>query len=242
MKRVRDCCKNQSKKKYRTYETHKLGINKIAWPTKIVEGAIYVDEVGRGAWMGPLTLGACYLLPGFNSSGVHDSKLLKEHERLALYNRLQKDPNLIWHVEDVSNTEIDEVKMGKAWHIGVQRCVTKLIEKLALQKITPTYVVIDGTNANSDISLPIICEAQADSKYIGVAVASNLAKVHRDTYLVARSSEFPEFRDIMVQGKGYAWKSPIHADLIKNGIFTELHRKSFDPLRTALIPKVIMPK
>ena len=43
-----------------------------------------IDEVGRGAWAGPLSVGAAILPRDTRVNGVRDSKLLTERERGAL--------------------------------------------------------------------------------------------------------------------------------------------------------------
>ena len=45
------------------------------------EVVVGVDEVGRGAWAGPLMVGAAVLPRGRRVNGVRDSKMLTEFER-----------------------------------------------------------------------------------------------------------------------------------------------------------------
>ena len=49
-----------------------------------------LDEVGKGAWAGPLTIVA--LVPNRNCriNGVRDSKMLKEAEREKLFDRIDQ--------------------------------------------------------------------------------------------------------------------------------------------------------
>lgn len=218
------------RRKFRNAITNPLGLNSIAWPSERVEDAIYVDEVGRGCWMGPMCIGAVFLLPGFDASGAHDSKLLKEHEREALYEKWSVDPNLVWHVDFIPNTEIDDFFIVNSWMRGVKRAVDAVSAKLSKPA---SIVVIDG-DMDLKIDLPTKCEPKADSKYVGVAVASIMAKVVRDRYMVEKAKDYPEeFQAIMTQGKGYAWL-PIHRQLVESGKYTDLHRKSFRPLKDFL--------
>ena len=66
-------------------------------PTLEVERALWVagagvvvgmDEVGRGAWAGPLTVGAAVLPSDRRVYKVRDSKMLTEDEREALFGRV----------------------------------------------------------------------------------------------------------------------------------------------------------
>ncbi|MDQ3107431.1 MAG: ribonuclease HII, partial [Actinomycetota bacterium] len=47
-----------------------------------------MDEVGRGAWAGPLTVGAAVLPQDRRVNKVRDSKMLTELERERLFDRV----------------------------------------------------------------------------------------------------------------------------------------------------------
>ena len=47
-----------------------------------------VDEVGRGAWAGPITVGAAVVPRDKRVYKVRDSKMLTEEEREALFDRV----------------------------------------------------------------------------------------------------------------------------------------------------------
>ena len=64
-----------------------LSVERSLW----VEGhgvVVGMDEVGKGAWAGPLTV--CAVMPDRTRRimGVRDSKMLNEAEREALYDRV----------------------------------------------------------------------------------------------------------------------------------------------------------
>ena len=52
------------------------------------EVVVGIDEVGRGAWAGPLTLGAAVLPRDKRVYKVRDSKQLTDREREALFDRI----------------------------------------------------------------------------------------------------------------------------------------------------------
>lgn len=227
----------RDRKKYRDVDTSPDGIQNTPWPTRYVANAVCVDEVGRGALMGPMCIGACYIHEGFDPRGVHDSKLLKEHEREAIYERVKNDPKVTWHVEFVWQGEIDEYHLGEAWHRGIQRAV----HTIRTQVPNVETLVMDGNNAPR-VDLPCVCEPKADSTFVGVALAAVMAKVTRDRYMVEHSNDFgPDFKEIMASGKGYA-HSKRHLELIRSGKATPMHRKSFGTYRISLIRKVNLPK
>ncbi len=244
-----------SKKKFRTIETHPNGISNCAWPKTIVPNSICLDEVGCGAWCGDLVICAVYLKPEFDVKGIHDSKKLKEHEREKISRELQNDPNIVYHVEHISNEELDSLGgLGIAWKIGCQRATNHLLEKLQILNIQPNSIIVDG-NKCFEHYLPIRCVEKADSIYTAIAAASILAKVQRDSQMIAFSEKFKivsispqsqtdeqeareQFKIILKSGKGYR-HSNIHDNLIAKGIYTDLHRKTYNPLKSKLIPKVV---
>lgn len=225
---------NVTNKKIRSSLTNPLGLNKKPWPILMPENTICVDECGCGAFSGPLSVCAVYLKPEFSLNGLHDSKLLQEHEREVNYELLTKDPNIYFYVEHMTNIELDEVGgLGKAWQMACTRAVEKLTNILRANNIEPLQVILDGNKKMQTCEFPVTCVVQADSKYIGVAAASILAKVERDRYMVSIAPNYPIFEEIFKKGKGY-WYNQKHSDLIDQGIFTDLHRKTYKPLKTYL--------
>ena len=234
--------KKKSRKKFRSHLTNPLGIrhNKkyYPWPendVKLNQCTIWIDEAGRGSFAGPLHVGACILLPDFIGQGFHDSKLLKVHEREKLYDKLMKQENqtLLYHIASVSNDQIDSMNIQGAWEFGIRECIDALKDKAEQRNMQITDVVLDGNRVVENTSVPVTAVEQADSKFVGVAAASVLAKVSRDRYMRSIASEYPEFKDIFAKGYGYSWK-PCHAELIRAGKYTNLHRISYNPLKAML--------
>ena len=64
-----------------------LRIEKELW-SEGREVVVGVDEVGRGAWAGPLTVGAVVLPADRRVYGVRDSKQLTEARREQLFDRV----------------------------------------------------------------------------------------------------------------------------------------------------------
>lgn len=67
-----------------------------------------VDEVGKGAWAGPLTVGAVVVPKGRRIYKVRDSKLLTESERESMFDRIA-DWADAWAIGHASPTECDEL-------------------------------------------------------------------------------------------------------------------------------------
>ena len=206
---------------------------------------IWIDEAGMGCWAGPLHVGGTVILPGFNLQGLHDSKLLKEHERTLAYDTLINDPHIIWHVESVPNTIIDEMSLGQAWRYAIRKVITALKRKVeeSHPEISLEKVVLDGNKTVLDTDVPVTPITKADRLYSGVSAASILAKVSRDRYMCKVAPQYPEYCEIFEKGHGY-YHSAKHDELIRAGKYTDLHRKSYNPLKSLLSNgvKVVRPK
>lgn len=58
------------------------------WWERGAECVVGIDEVGRGSWAGPLTVGVAVLPADRRINGVRDSKMLSEARREALFDRV----------------------------------------------------------------------------------------------------------------------------------------------------------
>src|SRR5262245_61809960 len=95
-----------------------------------------IDEVGRGAWAGPLVVGAV-LLGGEKIQGLTDSKLLTKKQRVLLNLEIRQKAQAIG-IGWVSAKRIDQIGLSPA---------LKLAAKMALAHIRHDYseIIIDGT-------------------------------------------------------------------------------------------------
>ena len=100
------------------------------------EVVVGIDEVGRGAWAGPLSVGAAILPRDTRVNGVRDSKLLSEREREALFDRLAEWCTA-WSVGSVSHEECDHLGMSAAQKLAARRAIEGL-------GVEPDVAVTDG--------------------------------------------------------------------------------------------------
>ena len=84
-----------------------------------------IDEVGRGSWAGPLTIGAAVLPQDKRVNKVRDSKALTEAEREALFDRIG-DWCVAWSVGHASEEECDELGMSEAQRLAARRALDDL--------------------------------------------------------------------------------------------------------------------
>ncbi|WP_310162070.1 ribonuclease HII [Arthrobacter sp. BE255] len=195
-----------------------------------------VDEVGRGALAGPVSVGIAVvdLLTQKPLTGVRDSKLLSpaERERLEPLVRKWSVASAVGHA---SAAEIDALGIIAALRLAGTRAWTDVLAA----GITPDIVLLDGSHnwlsPEGQLSLfddapsgpgcdaPVHTRVKADMQCLSVAAASVIAKVERDQQMRELHAEFPDFGwDI---NKGYA--TSLHRDVLRAAGPTPYHRVSW---------------
>jgi ribonuclease HII len=193
-----------------------------------------IDEVGRGALAGPLTVGAVVVL---NDSpppkGLNDSKLLSPARRSSLVEPL-REWAAAWSLGSVSALEVD------AWGLRLALAVaaTRALDALT---ISPTHALIDGplnllcgplvldlaggaAPALTYASLPHTTIVKGDQRSAAIAAAAVLAKVHRDEVMVALHEQYREYE--WASNKGYG--APDHLEAIRRRGPCVQHRQSWN--------------
>lgn len=181
-----------------------------------------LDEVGRGAWAGPLTVGVAVLDLAVVPPGLRDSKLLTPERRSEL------DRQVRGHAEvatgEVAHDELDEVGLATALRIAAQRAVEALARR-------PDVVLIDGTvDLLAGLGYRTEVLVGGDDRSASIAAASIVAKVQRDAWMVAQAPRHPPYG--FDRNKGYATEQHLRA-LAERGP-CELHRRSWRPIQALL--------
>ena len=180
---------------------------------------IGIDEVGRGAWAGPLVVGAVVLEREI--AGLKDSKLLSRLARVRIAKEIYDEAVYIalgW----ASASEIDDM--------GLTQSTTLACERALLNAPKNIPIIIDGKynylpNLTNSATL-----VNGDKLIPGISAASIVAKVGRDKYMYEQASIYPGYGfDTNV---GYGTK--LHLDSIQQQGLTPLHRLSYKPIRNVL--------
>ncbi|HEX7168487.1 MAG TPA: ribonuclease HII [Acidimicrobiales bacterium] len=173
-----------------------------------------VDEVGRGAWAGPITVGAAVIPPDRRVYKVRESKMLTEDEREAMFDRLAGWCRA-WAVGHASQEECDNLGMSAAQKLAAKRAIDGL-------GVTPAAVLIDGNwdFVGLGTSRRIV---KGDARCLSIATASILAKVSRDRIMRAEAEHFPGY-DFELN-KGYP--CPRHKAALKAWGPTSIHRRAW---------------
>lgn len=169
-----------------------------------------VDEVGRGALCGPVTVSMVLITEATRSApqGVRDSKLLTSEARRRLAPRIRRwAPS--YGVGHASPGEIDQFGIIAALRLAGHRALAQL-------SVMPDSVLLDGNHDYLsppepallgpppviDRVPPVVTMIKADLRCAAVAAASILAKTARDDLMVALAADHPQYG--WADNKGYA--------------------------------------
>ncbi|MCH4180045.1 MAG: ribonuclease HII [Atopobiaceae bacterium] len=172
-----------------------------------------VDEVGRGAVAGPLTVGAVVLPDDPIIWGINDSKQLTPQMRERLAVRISEVAIAIG-ICHVPPETIDAVGMSAALRYAMSHAIDDT-------GVEPDCVLIDGNPVHAHpLERTLV---KGDARIACIACASIVAKVTRDELMVSYDDVYPGYH--LAESKGYA--SPEHIAAIRAHGLTDIHRASF---------------
>ena len=194
-----------------------------------------MDEVGRGALAGPVSVGVVVIDDLCRSApvGVKDSKLLSHQMRERMVPRIQRWATA-YAVGHASPGEIDRHGIMVALRLAGTRA-------LAALPVIPDLVILDGNHDwltdpervgllgfledRGDLvpCIPVRTRVKADLFCSSVAAASVLAKVERDAMMVALAVEVPDYAWQL--NKGYS--APEHFAALQTHGPSVHHRRSW---------------
>ena len=185
-----------------------------------------VDEVGRGPLVGDVVTAAVILDPDNPIEGLRDSKKLSEKKRALLSEEI-KEKATAWSIGRASPEEIDTLNILHATMLAMQRAVQGL-------PVTPDYVLVDGNRTPTFTSeqggIDSLAVVKGDDRVTEISAASIIAKVARDTEMIALDKLHPEYG--FAKHKGYPTK--LHLEkIIEHGVLA-CYRQSFKPVARVL--------
>jgi ribonuclease HII len=186
-----------------------------------------LDEVGRGAWAGPVSVGAAVVAPDVTVSSMppwlRDSKQLSETRRESIFDSIGQwcaD----WSVGHASAQECDRWGMRVALRLASLRALGGL-------RLVPEAVVVDGPidllhqpgATHQEFGGYVRPVIGGDARCASVAAASVLAKVVRDRRMRGESEHFPPYA--FDRNKGYP--SALHQTALRGYGLSSIHRRSW---------------
>ncbi|WP_369371895.1 ribonuclease HII [Promicromonospora sp. Populi] len=213
----------------------------LASGARLVAG---MDEVGRGALAGPVSVGVVVVDAATRTGpkGVADSKLLTPAAREAIAPAVRRWA-VAWGVGHAGPAEIDEHGIIAALRMAGRRALAQVrlvcgdVDVVVLDGkhnwlSTPSldlFAAADATPAEMGPEPAVRTLIKADMTCTSVAAASVLAKVERDGILVELAQRHPEYA--WDQNKGYSAKA--HMDALGLHGPTPQHRRSWNLPGTA---------
>jgi ribonuclease HII len=188
-----------------------------------------IDEVGRGAFAGPVVAGIVIFSKDILTRKdpplyeINDSKLLhpKKRKELAIY---IKNIALFSEICAVPVSIINKIGVGKASYLAFRRLLSAAQARLETNTL---YALVDGFHipyvrgVNKKSQKPIV---KGDRLSVSIAAASIIAKVYRDNLMNEYHHQYKIYN--FIRNKGYGTK--FHRDVIKVNGLCKLHRTSFD--------------
>lgn len=188
-----------------------------------------LDEVGRGAWAGPVSVGVAVLATGCRArtmpAWLRDSKALAEDRREQVFGEVAA-----WcadgAVGHASADECDRLGMTAALRRAAYRALASL-------ELVPDAIVLDGpfdylrpppgTAPPPGLPARVLPVVDGDARCAAVAAASILAKVVRDRLMRADAEHYPAY--CFERNKGYP--SPAHKFALRGYGLSAIHRRSW---------------
>ena len=180
-----------------------------------------VDEAGRGPLAGPVFAAAVILDAARPIAGLKDSKLLSESKRKLLAEAILKRAYAC-SVAQATVEEIDRLNILQATLIAMRRAVEGL-------GMVPDEAWVDG-NRCPELPCPARAIVRGDRLHAVISAASILAKTARDAEMRRLHRRYPQY--CLDRHKGYP--TPEHLALLERFGPSEIHRRSFAPVRRAL--------
>jgi ribonuclease HII len=182
---------------------------------------IGIDEVGYGAWAGPLVVGGAVVFKDWDHGHCRDSKAFNKHD------------DRFYSLKQFRSELVDGVVMGMEApdvdQLGVTPALGELTKEVALwllQRHPSAVVVQDG---DVPWSIPgrdntnMFWTPGADAVVPAVSAASMLAKTLRDQDMIHYAQVFPEYG--FHRHKGYHSQKHVDALIISGP--SPIHRFSF---------------
>lgn len=184
-----------------------------------------VDEVGRGAWAGPVVAAAVILPLSMQLNGLTDSKKMSAKKRAYFYELLLEHAGIDIGIGWASVIEVDQYNVLQATFMAMQRAVYQIHKQHTVH-----HALIDGHIMCPALPCSATSIVRGDEKSLSIAAASVIAKVVRDHYMHMLSTLYPY----------YGWQSNVgygvrvhKAGLEKFGV-SPYHRYTFKPVQAVL--------
>jgi ribonuclease HII len=220
---------------------HKQTINYIKMLSFDGDFCACIDESGRGTLIGGVCA-AAVIMPSVYAdddkliTSINDSKKVSKKKRIILAEYIKRIA-IAWSVGFATTEEVDKHNILQANYIAMHRALDDVFTRVKF-----TMIKVDGNAFKPYIPkgeeynewIPFECIIGGDGISLGIAAASILAKVARDSHVDDICMEDPDLdrKYGLLSNKGYGTKKHM-AGLLEFGA-SKYHRKSFAPVARLL--------
>ncbi len=194
---------------------------------------IGIDEAGRGALAGPVVVAAVLIPPRFYPKAsylprLRDSKKLSPIQRSTWFQYIKQHPNISYATARVYQRKIEAKNIRRAADIASTQSLIRLL-KLAAFTPEECFVYLDGGLSILDepllaeLGLRIKTVIRGDEKLVAIKLASIVAKVTRDNYMLKLHKRYPNYALNLHKGYGTA----LHQRRIKRLGPARIHRLTY---------------
>ncbi len=174
-----------------------------------------IAEEGSLSLAGPLVIAACIIPQNFLAKEIVDVKDLTPKQTRDLYFKIVSHPGIVYAIEVIEPSEINEINIFKASLLGMQQALESLSKK-------PDFILVNGPLSpfSSKNSETIV---DGPNLSLSIACALILAKKTRDSIMEGHDEEWPEYH--FTQNKGYP--TPEHLKNLKQLGPSPIHHKTY---------------
>jgi ribonuclease HII len=200
---------------------------------------ICIDEAGRGCLFGRVYI-ACVVLPkdisSFSGENIKDSKKFSSKKKINQVAEQIRQQALAWNIAYIDADVIDQINILRAVMRGMHDCIRAVLISKGFH-IQDCCAIIDGNyftpfrqydeNTASIIEMRHVTVEKGDSKYMGIAAASILAKTARDAYILELCEQYPDLATRYGLNTNMGYGTAVHLAGIRQYGISEWHRRTF---------------
>ena len=192
---------------------------------------IGIDEAGRGSLAGPVVVAAVLTPRNFYPKRtalpkLKDSKKLSSIQRQVWFKYLKSHPKVFYATARVYPRKIEKLNIANCANIAAAKAFWTLISKLDIKNLESSPVILDGSlylgskGKQPNFAKTII---RGDEKFISIKLASIVAKVTRDNYMISLHRKYPLYQFDRHKGYGTA----LHRNCINRFGPAQTHRLTY---------------
>ena len=202
-------------------------LERHAW--RAGRAVVGIDEVGRGALAGPVTVAAVILDPDRLPAGARDSKRLSPARREAVAAAVHSAARV--GIGSSGSEEFDGIGLAAALTEAARRALAAVLATPGAP--ADPLVLVDGPHDLVRLDgVEVATLVRGDAASVSIAAASVVAKVDRDSLMVGLDATHPAYG--FARNRGYG--SPEHLAALERKGPCEVHRRSWAPVARMLQP------